>query len=167
MSAESLLARYKAWADAVFLSIVAELPEHELIAPRAIGFGSLIRTIHHSYCMDVVWQAHLSGRPHGYTTRNPVEHPAIGELVDAQRRIDAWYVDHAQSLSSADLADVVDFEFIGGGRGAMTRSAIILHVVNHTTYHRGQAADILYHLGVFPPATDLPVFLRLPEGTQR
>jgi uncharacterized damage-inducible protein DinB len=54
----------------------------------------------------------------------------------------------------------VDFEFIGGGRGAMSREDILLHVVNHTTYHRGHVADMLYHLGIFPPATDLPVFLR-------
>lgn len=162
MSAERLMTRYKAWADAVFLSVVAALPERELVAPRPIGFGSLIRTLNHSYCMDVVWQCHLLGRPHGFSTRNPVEHPPIGELVDAQRRIDAWYVDHAASLSPAALDEVVEFEFIGGGRGAMARGAIVLHVVNHTTYHRGQAADILYHLGVFPPATDLPVFLRSP-----
>ena len=37
---------------------------------------------------------------------------------------------------------------------------ILLHVVNHSTYHRGHAADILYHLGIAPPTTDLPVFLR-------
>jgi DinB family len=37
---------------------------------------------------------------------------------------------------------------------------ILLHVVNHTTYHRGHAADILYNLHIFPPTTDLPVFLR-------
>lgn len=165
MNAERVLTRYKAWADDVFLSVVATLPERELVAPRPIGFGSLIRTLHHSYCMDFVWQCHLVGRPHGLTTRNPPEHPPIAELVDAQRRIDAWYVDYADSLSPAALDAVVAFDFIGGGRGAMTRGAIVLHVVNHTTYHRGQAADILYHLGVFPPATDLPVFLRSPDAT--
>jgi uncharacterized damage-inducible protein DinB len=42
----------------------------------------------------------------------------------------------------------------------MSRRDILLHVVNHTTYHRGHAADILYHLKIFPPTTDLPVFLR-------
>lgn len=165
MNALCLFTRYKAWADAVFLAVVADLPEHELVAPRAIGFGSLARTLHHSYCMDFVWQCHLLGRPHGLATRNPVEHPGIHELAEAQRRIDAWYVDYARSLSPAEFDGIVDFEFIGGGRGAMTRSAIVLHVVNHTTYHRGQAADILYHLGVFPPATDLPVFLRSPGAT--
>ncbi len=163
-NAESLFTRYKAWADALFLSVVTELPPHELIAPRPIGFGSLIRTLHHSYCMDFVWQSHLLGRPHGLTTRNPVEHPTIDALLQTQQSIDAWYIDYAASLSDSDLAEVVDFTFIGGGHGAMTRSAILLHVVNHTTYHRGQAADILYHLGVFPPATDLPVFLRAAGG---
>ena len=42
----------------------------------------------------------------------------------------------------------------------MSRRDILLHVVNHTTYHRGHAADILYHLNIFPPTTDLPVFLK-------
>lgn len=166
-TAESLLTRYKAWADAVFLAVVSELPPHELTAPRPIGFGNLIRTLHHSYCMDVVWQSHLLGRPHGLTTRNPTEHPAIDGLVLAQQGIDAWYIDYASSLSVEDLAEVVTFTFIGGGQGAMTRSAILLHVVNHTTYHRGQAADMLYHLGVFPPATDLPVFLRSLDSEAR
>lgn len=48
----------------------------------------------------------------------------------------------------------------------MTRRDILLHVVNHATYHRGHAADILYYLDVFPPTTDLPVFLQeRPGGT--
>jgi uncharacterized damage-inducible protein DinB len=37
---------------------------------------------------------------------------------------------------------------------------ILLHVVNHTTYHRGHVADMLYHQSMSPPTTDLPVFLR-------
>lgn len=160
MNAVRTLTRYKAWADDVFLSVIATLPEPALTAPHPIVFGSLIRTLHHSYAMDFVWQCHLLGRPHGLTTRNPLEHPPIGELVARQREIDTWYVEHAASLPAERLGDVVDFGFIGGGRGAMTREAILLHVVNHTTYHRGHVAGMLYPFGVFPPATDLPVFLR-------
>jgi uncharacterized damage-inducible protein DinB len=84
--------------------------------------------------------------------------------VDAQRRMDAWYVDYAESLPDGRLGEVVCFEFIGGGSGAMTREDIVLHVVNHTTYHRGHVASMLYDLGVFPPTTDLPVFLRAGVG---
>lgn len=42
----------------------------------------------------------------------------------------------------------------------MTREEIILHVVNHATYHRGFVADVFYQVPAKPPATDLPVFLR-------
>lgn len=158
------LTRYKAWADEVFLPVVAGLPESELIAPRPIYFGSLIRTLNHSYSMDFVWQSHLLGRPHGLTTRNPIDHPGIQDLMASQYRLDSWYVDYADSLSRDQLGEVVEFEFIGGGTGTMSREDIILHVVNHTTYHRGHVADMLYHLDVFPPATDLPVFLRRSVG---
>ena len=159
-NAETLLTRYKAWADTLFLAVVSELPPHELTAPRPIGFGSLIRTLHHSYCMDVVWQSHLLGKPHGLASRNPDYCPEMAELARAQREIDQWYVDYADAIEEQGLDEIVAFEFIGGGQGAMTRRDILLHVVNHTTYHRGHAADMLYHLGVFPPTTDLPVFLK-------
>ncbi|HEX5663498.1 MAG TPA: DinB family protein [Xanthomonadaceae bacterium] len=164
MNSVQTLTRYKAWADDVFLSVIATLPESELIAPRPIYFGSLIRTLNHSYSMDFVWQCHLLGKPHGLTTRNPVDHPAIQDLVVSQRRMDTWYVDYADSLTHEQLDELVEFEFIGGGNGAMSRGDILLHVVNHTTYHRGHVADMLYHLNVFPPTTDLPVFLRASAG---
>lgn len=162
MNTVQVLTRYKAWADDRFLSAVAAVNPEQLSAPRPIVFGSLIRTLNHSRAMDYVWQCHLLGKPHGLTTRNPDDCPRFEELAEAQRGIDAWYVDYADTLRSRSraLGEIVEFEFIGGGRGALTRRQILLHVVNHTTYHRGHAADILYHLGMFPPATDLPVFLR-------
>jgi uncharacterized damage-inducible protein DinB len=160
MNDVQLLTRYKAWADEVFLSAVMSVPANELMAPRPIYFGSLIRTLHHSYAMDFVWQSHLLGRPHSLTSRNPEHCPSLEALSAAQRRIDDWYVEYAQSISDDALREIVDFDFIGGGRGSMARRDILLHVVNHSTYHRGHAADMLYHLNMFPPATDLPVFIR-------
>ena len=159
MTYAQVLTRYKAWADDIFLSVVSKLPDAELTAPRPIVFGSLIRTLHHSYAMDYVWQCHLLGKAHGLTTRNPDHCPNMQDLAEAQRQIDKWYVEYSHSLPDAALGEIVEFEFIGGGRGALSRSEILLHVVNHGTYHRGHAATMLYDLGVFPPTTDLPVFL--------
>lgn len=160
MNAVQSLARYKAWADRRFLAIVATLPRIELGAPRRIVFGSLLRTLHHSYAMDVVWQSHLLGRPHGFTSRNPDQCPALTTLMAAQMEIDAWYIAYADALAEQAWDEVVSFDFIGGGAGSLSRRDILLHVVNHTTYHRGHVADMLYELGLFPPATDYPVYLR-------
>src|SRR5262249_16304753 len=54
----------------------------------------------------------------------------------------------------------VTFTLIGGNQGVMTRGEILLHVVNHTSYHRGFVADLFYQVPARPPTTDLPVFLR-------
>jgi uncharacterized damage-inducible protein DinB len=154
------LMRYKAWANELVFAAAAKLPEAELTAPRKIVFGSLIRTLNHVYAMDEVWRAHLEGRPHGHTTRNPDACPPLPDLRDAQQAIDAWFVRYADSLSRE--GEIVEFRFIGGGPGAMTRRDILLHVANHGTYHRGNVAAMMYQAGVAPPTTDLPVFLKSP-----
>ena len=69
-------------------------------------------------------------------------------------------IDLAGRLTDAELSEIVEFAFVGGSQGAMTRMQIILHVVNHATYHRGFVSDMLYQVPVKPVANDLPVFLR-------
>jgi uncharacterized damage-inducible protein DinB len=78
-----------------------------------------------------------------------------------QQAIDDWYIAWSDAQSEASLAQPVRFTLIGGNRGVMTRGEILLHVVNHTSYHRGFVADLMYQVpGARPPTTDLPVYLR-------
>jgi uncharacterized damage-inducible protein DinB len=154
------LARYKAWADARLYDMLAGIPTDTLAAPSPIFAGSILRTLNHVYLMDVVWKSHLLGVPHGLTTRNPEATPPLSELRDVQRGIDAWYVDYAAAMTPDACNDVVQFAFIGGGEGSLRREDIVLHVVNHTTYHRAHITAMLNQMGVQPQATDLPVFLR-------
>jgi uncharacterized damage-inducible protein DinB len=156
----TLLTRYKKWANDRLFRALALVPEEEMTAERPIVFGSLLRTLNHVRAMDLVWKGHLEGRPHGLTTRNPETSPPFAELRDSQAEIDAWYVQYAERLSPAAAAEVVAFEFIGGGKGSLARSEMLLHAVNHGTYHRGNVASMLYQVGRTPPTTDLPVFLR-------
>lgn len=160
MNHVQMLTRYKAWANCLLFSAVSELPEHQLIAARSIVFGSILRTLNHVYAMDQVWKAHLQGRSHSLTTRNPETCPPLDELRIAQQDIDGWYTGYADSLPETDHHEMVEFTFIGGGAASMTREAILLHVVNHATYHRGHIGDMMYEISKEPPTTDLPVFLK-------
>lgn len=155
-----MLARYKAWADERLYGILAGIPADALAAPSPIFAGSILRTLNHVYLMDMVWKSHLLGIPHHLTTRNPEAAPPIVELGEAQRGIDAWYIDYTRTMTADTCYEIVDFTFIGGGEGSMQREDIVLHVVNHTTYHRGHITAMLKQIGVQPQATDLPVFLR-------
>ena len=160
----SMLARYKAWANHRLYQSLSELPEEEIVARRQIVFGSILRTLNHVYVMDLVWKAHLEGNPHSFSTRNPETCPAFSELRDAQQQIDDWYVTYARDLQRESGDETVEFTFIGGGSGSMSRCDILLHVVNHATYHRGHIADMIYQIPAEPPTTDLPVFLRDLSG---
>ena len=155
-----MLVRYNAWADKLVHGAVAALPAGEAEKPRQSVFKSMAHTLNHVYVIDRVFQAHLEGREHGYKARNTETHPPLAELSRLQQEIDEWYVRWADSLTDGALRENVAFTFIGGGEGVMTRGEILLHVVNHTTYHRGFVADFFYHVPARPPTTDLTVFLR-------
>jgi len=55
---------------------------------------------------------------------------------------------------------VVQFEYVDGGSGAISRGDMLLHIVNHKSYHRGFVAEMICQAKVRPPVMDLPVFLR-------
>lgn len=155
-----LLTRYNAWANARIFAALAALPDGQASAPRITGFGNMVNTLNHAHVVDLIWQAHLQGRPHGFTSRNTDTEPALAVLQEAQARVDQWYVAYADELSAKAHDEVLHFTFVDGGAGAMTRGDMLLHVVNHKTYHRGYVADLLYQAGSRPPVMDLPVFLR-------
>ena len=155
-----MLTRYKTWANQRIFSMVSDLPYEEATRQRATRFGNVIHTLNHVYVIDRIFQAHLLGQSHGYTARNTPTHPPLADLRTAVGILDAWYCEYADKLGAEDLEQIIRFEFIGGGNGAMTRHEMLLHVVNHGTYHRGFVGDMMYQSGVTPDATDLPVFLR-------
>ncbi|MEK9801949.1 MAG: DinB family protein [Curvibacter sp.] len=155
-----LLTRYTAWADTRLYEALAALPAGELTARHNQGRHSMVGTLAHIWVVDRIWQAHLQGRAHGYTTRQPDTEPVFEQLRLDQAALDRWYTDYADGLDATAQAEALDFRFVDGGAGRMTRGDMLLHVVNHKTYHRGYVADMLYQAGFKPPVMDLPVFLR-------
>lgn len=158
--AARMLTRYNAWADRMIFDAVAALPEGEAGKERKSLFKNMIHTLNHNCVIDLIWRGHLEGREHGFTARNTPGHPPLDELWRQQQAIDDWYIAWSDALSDAALDEKVNFTLIGGNPGVMTRGEILLHIVNHTTYHRGFVADLFYQVPARPPTTDLPVFLR-------
>jgi len=150
------LSRYNAWANRLMFDAVEALPPGEALKERKSVFRNMVHTLNHCYVVGLIWQAHLEAREHGFAARNTPDHPPLAELREAQRALDAWY--EAQCIKPLD--EVISFVLIGGNRGEMTRAEILLHVVNHNSYHRGFVADMFYQVPARPPATDLPVFAR-------
>ena len=155
-----MLTRYNRWANEVIFESVAALPEGEATKPRQSLFKNIVHMLNHNYVIDRIFQAHLERREHGYTARNTPDHPPLAELWRTQREVDAWYIGWSDALTPAAIDEKITFTYVGGGQGTMTRGEILLHIVNHTSYHRGFVGDMLYQIPVRAPTMDLTVYLR-------
>ena len=155
-----VLARYNTWANKLIFDAVAALPEGEATRPRQSLFKNIVHMLNHNYVIDRIFHAHMEGRAHGYTARNTPDHPPLAELWRMQQEMDAWYISWSDAQTESTLAETINFTFVGGGEGALTRGDILLHITNHTSYHRGFVAEMFYQVPARPPTTDLPVFLR-------
>lgn len=155
-----MLMRYNVWANDRLFSALQVVSETEDKAVMDSKWSGMLKTLNHASVVDKIWQAHLEGRPHGFAARNTEIIPALDTLKAAQEKLDEWYIDYADALPADRYEEEVQFTLIGGNPGTMSRAEILLHVVNHKTYHRGYVAQALYDLGLQPPTMDLPVFIR-------
>jgi len=93
-------------------------------------------------------------------TRNPDVGTVAGrwEAVAAERG--QWMA----SRSDEELGAVIYYQRLNGEPGATRLDVLIRHVVNHSTYHRGQVTAFLRNLGKTPPSTDLVLWDLIRSG---
>jgi uncharacterized damage-inducible protein DinB len=155
----NMMACYKVWADKLIYDAVKALPPGEASRERPSLFKTMIGTLNHNYVVDLIWQANLQGRSHGFAARNMVLHPDLADLWDAQRSFNDWLLGWAEAQTEESLGEVVSFRFVSGEPARATRGEMLLHIVNHATYHRGWVTDMFYQIPAKPPTTDLSVFM--------
>ncbi len=155
-----MMTRYMAWADDVMLDNASALSAEELVKDRDTLFGSISDTFDHILLIGEVFRAHLELRSHPHASRHrPVTRP-FAVVAEELRAMNSYYVEFVDAQSDTELDEVVNFTYVGGGEGAMSKSEILLHLVNHSTYHRGFISTLLFPYRLNGRANDLTVFLR-------
>ncbi len=158
------LTRYNAWANAELLTAVRALPEAERTRERPSLFKTIVNTLNHPLVTDRMWWAHLHGETHGHKALNEVIHPDFEDLAEARTEMDARIAAYADGLSAARVDETVAFTLLSGAEGVMSRAMILLHMVNHNSYHRGFVIETFCQIPAPLPLIDLPVFLRGAGG---
>jgi len=159
MATAAMLTKYNAWADQILFDALAKLPQDAVYRQSGTLFKSIVGTLNHNYQVDLIWQANLCGRDHGFTSRRDVLHPEFAALVTAQNEMNQWYIDWAATQSTDNLEEIVPFRFVSGKQAEMQKGAILFHVINHKSYHRGWVAEMFFDAGSRPPAMDITVYL--------
>ena len=161
------LFEYKAWANEDLFEVLERLsdPAHAGVKHEAT------RILNHVYIVDRMFASNMQGLQHGYTAVNTPDTPNLGDLRARVRKMDRFFVEYTDSLTEAALAEPIDFTFVDGSPGCMTREEMLAHVVTHGNYHRGGIGVILSQGRVPLPRdtqTDaLTVFLHKRRRGQR
>jgi uncharacterized damage-inducible protein DinB len=159
---KSLFAQ-KSWANNELFNALAELRDAQHAAP----VHSAVRTLNHIYVVDKIFQAHLLGEPHGYTATNTEATPTLDALQFSVAETDAWYESYVSRCSAQLLNESIAFEFTDGDAGTMTREEMLMHVITHGAYHRGNVGQILKSISVAPPRDLYTKFLHVSEPARR
>ena len=159
---QSLFAQ-KSWANNELFSALAAVTSAE----HAAEVHTAIRTLNHIYVADKIFLAHLTGEQHGYAATNTELTPELDELQFCVAETDAWFKSYATSVTSAQLGERITFRFTDGDAGMMTREEMLLHVITHGAYHRGNVGQVLKSISVAPPRDLYTKFLHLSEPARR
>lgn len=133
------------WADERLLEAVARhMPEN-------------LAVLQHIYLGEVVWSMRVL---EGNEAAQIVDLTAPDNIEDLRT---AWQEMHRRWLKWAETADfgrIVPHRNLAGQPFQMPAWQIVLHLVNHGSYHRGQVAAMLRAAGFAPPASDLILWYR-------
>jgi len=90
-----------------------------------------------------------------------------GELPDLDTLRSRWSDMEGKVRAFIDAAGdtglnrVIEYRLMSGKPGASPLWQMVVHVVNHATYHRGQVTTLLRQLGAVPaPSTDMITYFR-------
>jgi uncharacterized damage-inducible protein DinB len=158
------LYEYDRWANSRILQAAAALTPEEFTRDLASSFPSVRDTLAHILGAEWLWlQRWLGSSPAALPSDWDIATAAA--LSEKWREIEGEQQKFLSTLSGDSLATEVSYRNTAGKAYTSTMRQMLHHVINHSTYHRGQITTMLRQLGSVPPATDLIVFYRERAGS--
>jgi uncharacterized damage-inducible protein DinB len=143
---------YDRWANTKVLDACRKLTAEQYVAEPVPGWSSVRSTIYHIALVTDIHLRTLVGDPDDHI---PTE-ADLATVDDAARLLERAYCCFKElppTLTPERLNTVLTLRAIGR-TFTLPRWAMLRHVVNHSTYHRGQVASKLKRFGIEPPNTD-------------
>ncbi len=156
MTAEDVrkLYAFNAWANHRVLDSCQPLSNDQFTRTLASSFSSVRDTLAHIMGCEWLYFERWHGRfP---TALPPGENFADLAAMRARwKKIESDLLDYVNGPGLGDLARVFEYRNMKGNTFAYPLQAMLQHMVNHSTYHRGQVTTLLRQLGAQPRSTDL------------
>jgi uncharacterized damage-inducible protein DinB len=148
---------YAAWANKRVLAGALQLTPAELDNDFKSSEKTIRSTLVHIYRAERMWLSRIEGPLEEFRTEGDDSMPALSANWP---RVSGKWIDWSHSLTEQSAESELTYQDLRKNLWTQPLWKIILHVVNHSTHHRGQAMGFIRALGHTPPNADSITFGR-------
>ena len=151
---------YNSWANERVLESLQPIGQEVFTGHKQASHGSIRGILAHIAGAEWIWLERWKGSsPAGLLPESEFETVEIA--AQRLRRIDRDLQEFTSRLTQEDLDGRRGYKTTEGKASSNVLSDMLLHVANHSSYHRGQITTLLRQLGAVPQSTDFILFIRL------
>lgn len=155
-----LLYEYNRWANARVLKSVSNLTEEQLMRDLAGSYCSVRDTLVHIISGEWIWLLRWK-EASPQAMLDPTDFSSL-DLVKAKwSHIEREQTEFVRGVTDESLKRVITYVNARGETWQYSLEHMMQHLVNHSSYHRGQIALMLRQLGTKAFPTDFLVFFDL------
>jgi uncharacterized damage-inducible protein DinB len=150
---------YAVWANDRVLAAAERLTPEQWRQSLGQSFDSVHGTLVHILSSEQIWLARWQGQ----APSERVQPADLPELADVRARWNALQAEVRAFLGSVGPRDwerVIAYRTLDGQPAAYPLWPMVVHMINHGTHHRAEAASMLTALGVPPKSLDYIAFVR-------
>ena len=144
---------YNYWARDRQLQACAALTEEQFLRPLGGSFPSLRDTLAHLVAVEWLWLERWRGRS-PRTLLPPEEFPTLAAVRERWLVVEREMREYLAGLSDEALERPITCISTRGQAWTYPLWRMIVHLLNHQTYHRGQVTTYLRQLGAEPAKVD-------------
>ena len=152
-----LMAKYNAWMNSKVYTACSSLPQEALYEDLGAFFKSIYLTLNHIAYADLAFLSRFTGEPPEVP---PLGEDLFGSFVNLRverERLDRRILDWASTLTSDWLILPLTYvSKVDGRERTLPRWALVAHLFNHQTHHRGQITTLLSQRKIDVGFTDIP-----------
>jgi uncharacterized damage-inducible protein DinB len=154
----SRLHAYSSWATNRMLNAIEQLTTEQYTRDMKSSHGSIQGTLLHLVGAEKIWLSRWKGVTEPFLTLAEV--PDLPAMRNVWEDVGRHTVQWLGTMTDAQLNGTFSLKTSTGETVTHIFWQAFQHLVNHSTYHRGQLVTMLRQLEVKPPVTDLIFFYR-------
>jgi uncharacterized damage-inducible protein DinB len=148
---------YNRWATHRLLEASQPLSPAALTRDLGTSHRSVRGTLVHTLWSEWIWLQRWRGTSPRQVFAED-DFPDVAAIEARWAEVERDRQDLLAHLAEDRLLAPIAYENLQGQRWEYALGLMMQHVVNHSSYHRGQVVTLLRQLGQTPPATDFLVF---------